>query len=392
MNIMAMPRICNHNRRNRFRGHANYQKAHQRILSHPLESEAQYFQSPSFSTDQIFWPLETASVRKSSVSLITDLLRESWNNCPSGEAVLKCLRDIPETDVEPLCNRLLLAQYRTLPAAIREELEQSGVLIMDKHEDPYWGNPQKVPVLKGQKEHDSYYHFVYFTCDVISDHFRFTIYILPYVEGFTLVKYVAPAVQYIRTIFPVKRIICDGEFPTVDVLLFSEKEQVPWTMRKSKTEAVKKVIRAYILDPKQFLHPRWHLVEIKGGANNETIAIYVTAYKLNGIIKVITKPLWDDLSVEDAINLYVRRFAIDGGYKEKHTFQAVTSSRNWAVRLLLFLISVLLWNVWRLALAWDFLRKTCTLYDEIPLMLTRKIIAHETGEYLVRTWWRLYDR
>ena len=247
-------------------------------------------------------------------------------------------------------------------------------------------------MLKGQNQHDSYYHFVYFTCDIISEHFRFTIYMMPYVEGFTLVKYVEPAVQYVRTLFPVKRIICDGEFPNVDVILFSNKEHVPWDMRKSKTAAVKKAIQIYIDDPDQLLTPQWHEVEITGGTNHQSVKIYVTAYKLNGIIKVITKPLWDNLSVEDAIKLYEKRFKIDGGYKEKHTFQAVTSSRKWNVRLLLFLISILLWNVWRLALAWNFFMKTYMFFDEVPLMLTRKIIGHEIGEYLVRVWWRLLDR
>jgi hypothetical protein len=320
---------------------------------------------------------------------MTELLRSFWKGCPSSEEVLKLLRDIPETDVEPLCNRLLLEQYQALPAVVREELMQSGMLIMDKHADPYWGDPDKVPVLKGQKQHDSFYHFVYFTCDIISEHFRFTIYMMPYIEGFTLVKYVDPAVQYVRTLFPVKRIICDGEFPNVDVLLFSDKEYVPWDMRKSKTIAVKNAIQGYIDDPDQLLNPQWHEVEITGGTNHQSIKIHVTAYKVNGIIKVITKPLWDDLSVEDAIKLYEKRFKIDGGYKEKHTFQAVTSSRKWNVRLLLFLISVLLWNVWRLALTWDFFMKTYMFFDTIPLTLTRKVIAHEIGEYLVRVRWRL---
>jgi hypothetical protein len=162
--------------------------------------------------------------------------------------------------VEPLCNRLLLAQYQALPAIIRKELAESGMLIMDKHEDPYWGDPKKVPAIKGQKQHDNYYYFVYFTCDIVSEHFRFTIYIMPYVEGFSLVKYVDPVVQYVRNIFPVKRIICDGEFPNVDVLIFSDNDLVPWTMRKSKTSAVKKAIQLYIDDPDKLLNPQWHEV------------------------------------------------------------------------------------------------------------------------------------
>ena len=69
-------------------------------------------------------------------------------------------------------------------------------------------------------------------------------------------------------------------------------------------------------------------MEITGETNHQSVKIYVTAYKLNGIIKVITKTLWDNLSVEDAIKLYEKRFKIDSGYKEKHTFQAITSSQN----------------------------------------------------------------
>ena len=80
----------------------------------------------------------------------------------------------------------------------------------------------------------------------ISEHFRFTIYMMPYVEGFTLVKYVEPAVQYVRTLFPVKRIICDGQFPSVDVILFSNKVHVPWDMRKSNNCRSEKAIRTHI--------------------------------------------------------------------------------------------------------------------------------------------------
>ena len=57
------------------------------------------------------------------------------------------------------------------------------------------------------------------------------------------------------------------------------------------------------------------------------------------------------LAPEEAEANYDTRFGIDSGYKEKHSFLARTSSRSWAVRLVLFLISALLWNVWRLALA-----------------------------------------
>jgi len=381
---------CNHKfRHNCFQGHPNYQKASHRILSHPLSSEPIYFETRDFTTDQFFWPIETASVRASSISSIAKLLRTSWNNCPSGEAILHCLRNIPETEVETLCNRMLLTQYQKLPPAVRNELELSGMIIMDYHKDPYWGDPGQVAVSKGQKEHDSYYHFVYFTVDLLSEHFRFTIYVLPRVEGFASRSYLEPALQDIRQILTVRRVIFDGEFTTVDVLIFLEHEGIPWTARKSQTYNVRLALLGYKLDPMQFLHPRWHIVEIKGTRTQQSIFIHVTAYETNGIMKVITKPIWDNQSVDEARRVYKCRFSIDVGYKEKHAFQAVTSTQSWAVRLVLFLISVLLWNVWRLALAWNFIRDLGSQPEKVPLELSRNVITHVLGEYLVVHGWRL---
>jgi hypothetical protein len=386
---MSNPKYHLKQRQRRFRGHSNYRNAHQRILLHPLKSEASFFQIHGFSIDQVFWPLETSSVRGTSISAITDLLRSLENKCPSGEAVLKCLRDIPETEVEAVCNRLLLAQFKCLPAAVRRELEQSGTIISDKHSDPYWGDSGKVAVIKGQNNHDSYFHFIYFTMDLISEHYRFTIYAVPYVEGFPLISYIKPVLQAIKSICPVKRVLFDGEFSNLEDLSFLDQEGIAWDARKSFTPRVKKELSQYKIDPMQFLHPRWHVVEIKGGPNQDTVAVHITAYKLHSLTKVITKPIWDNLSVKDAIALYEWRFAIDNGYKEKHSFQAVTSSRNWAVRLLLFVISVMLWNVWRLALAWDFINGMAWNWDKTPIILTRNVIMHELSEYLVYIWWRL---
>ncbi len=120
-------------------------------------------------------------------------------------------------------------------------------------------------------------------------------------------------------------------------------------------EVVKEEFWGYYLDPAQFLHPRWHVVEITSTSTGKKIAIHVAAYLYHGKMKVVTKPIWYSCPVEEAIRTYNKRFTIDSGYKEKHAFQAVTSTRSWAVRLLLFVISVLLWNTWRLAPAWCFL-------------------------------------
>jgi hypothetical protein len=354
-----------------------------------LKTEATQFETRDFSTGQVFWNLEAASCRQSSVSATADLLRDNWNNAPSGEEVLTILRAIPEMEAEALCNRVILAQYRELPAEMRRELEQSGTVIFDFHEDPYWGDPGKVAVIKGQKEHDAYFHFVYLTADLVSDHFRFTIYVTSRVEGFPVATYLPALLAQVRQVIEPHLLLFDGEIPTVEALQYLDKELVPWNARKSLTKGVKDALHCYIKDPCQFHHRRWHLVEIKSDNGNKSVHVHVTAQDCYGTLKAIIKPVWYSQPPEEAEANYRRRFAIDAGYKEKHTFHARTSSRSWVVRLLLFTVSILLWNVWRLALVWYLLKGLAPLTPAEALQITMKMVAFQLSEYFLYDGWKL---
>ncbi|OLS12424.1 MAG: hypothetical protein RBG13Loki_3960 [Promethearchaeota archaeon CR_4] len=86
---------------------------------------------------------------------------------------------------------------------------------------------------------------------------------------------------------------------------------------------------------------------------------------------------------------YEQRFAIDAGYKDKHGFLARTSSRSWVVRLVLFLVSVLLENVWKLALAWTFLKGLPPLLKVERRELTKKEITNQLYTFLIHEGWKL---
>ena len=372
-----------------FRGHDHYRKAHQQILSHPLKTGSDHFETRDFTAGQFFWNLEAASCRQSSVSATADVLRDYWNNAPSGEEVLAILRAIPEMEAEALCNRVILAQYQALPASMRRELEHSGTVIFDFHQDPYWGDPGKVAVIKGQKEHDAWYHFAYLTADLVSDHYRFTIYVTSRVEGFPVASYLPALLAQVRQVVEPHMLLFDGEFPTVEALRYLDKELVPWNARKSLTKGVKGALDCYFKDPCQFHHRRWHLVEIRSDDAGKSVHVHVTAQDYNGTLKAIIKPVWYSQPPEEAEANYRRRFGVDAGYKEKHSFHACTSSRSWVVRLVLFTMSILLWNVWRLALAWVFLKGLAPLTPEEAMQMTMKMVAFQLSEYFLYDGWKL---
>jgi hypothetical protein len=372
-----------------FKGHANYRNAHRRILTNPFKSEPGYFKTPNFAPPMFFWNLETASSNQSSVSASADLLRERWDGCPSGEEVLAKLRGISELDAEAMANRQLLEQYWKLPADVRGELECCGTGVIDFHEEPYWGDPGKVAVLHGQKVHDSNYHFVYLTADLISPHYRFTVFITSRVAGFPVSSYLPALLAQLRQVVDIHLILFDGEFPTVKVLAYLDKELIPWNARKSMTKAVKDALVVYSQDPWQLQHRGWHLVELTDAKDGESVHAYVTVQSVHGKLKSITRPIWYSQPVAEAEANYGKRFAIDSGYKDKHAFLARTSSQSWVVRLVLFLVSVLMWNTWRLALAWTFLKGLPPLPHSERMILTKKMVTYQIFDFLMYEGWKL---
>ncbi len=155
------------------------------------------------------------------------------------------------------------------------------------------------------------------------------------------------------------------------------------------TPNVKDPLAIYSQDPWQLGHRRWQLVEIKDDSTGESVHVHVVVVVTHGKMKAITKPIWHSQPVEEAEANYNKRFSIDSSYKDKHAFLARTSSRSWVVRLVRFLASVLLENVWRLALAWAFLKGLPPLLKEERRELTKKEITNQLYNFLIFEGWKL---
>ena len=53
----------------------------------------------------------------------------------------------------------------------------------------------------------------------------------------------------------------------------------------------------------------------------------------------------EDISPDEADSLYGIRFNIETGYRDKHLFQARTTSKEMAVRFFILLFAIILWNI-----------------------------------------------
>ena len=53
------------------------------------------------------------------------------------------------------------------------------------------------------------------------------------------------------------------------------------------------------------------------------------------------------MTADEAIKYYDKRFSIETGYRDKHLFQARTTSIHLSIRYVIFLCAIMLWNLWQ---------------------------------------------
>ena len=64
-------------------------------------------------------------------------------------------------------------------------------------------------------------------------------------------------------------------------------------------------------------------------------------------MKALAVPPFLPITPKKAADMYKHRFAIETGYRDKHLFQARTTSNSVSIRLMLFLFAIILWNLWQ---------------------------------------------
>ncbi|OLS12423.1 MAG: hypothetical protein RBG13Loki_3959 [Promethearchaeota archaeon CR_4] len=146
-------------------------------------------------------------------------------------------------------------------------------------------------VLHGQKVHDSNFHIVYLTADLVSAHYSFTIFVTSRVEGFPVASYLPEAPAQVKKVTEPRLLIFDGEFPTVELLSSLEQLGLPWNARKSFTKSVRDALAMYARDPMQLERRCWHITEIKDFRTGKGVHVHVAVQKVHEKLKAISKPI-----------------------------------------------------------------------------------------------------
>lgn len=308
------------------------------------------FNTPRYKPKSFISPIELAATHDWSISGAARFLRDCKLSCPSSELILKCLREDPPDIMEDFINQSLRSYYNALPRKIRNNIEKKGILIIDFHIDPFYGENYNHNIKKGPLKHSTNKGYNYLTADVYNDSFNVTIAVIHRPPKVKTHELFFKLLEKVTCILKPRLILMDGEFPTVRILRKLAEMNVPYIARKNMTQRVKTSLALYKKIEPHNWQRRWHRVDLRDSwIRKLTVPIEVTPQCINDKIKALMKSPFLDITPKQADKLYKLRFNIETGYRDKHLFQPRTCSVNLSTRLFLFLIAIFFWNLWQLS-------------------------------------------
>lgn len=369
-------RLCKNNNQ-------RYKKIHQRLVNLNLLNELSPFNTHKYNSKEYFMAFEYASLHEISIKQTCLMRRLQGKKCPSPEQLMMCCRKVSPEIMTNFINSALHEQFNALPKHIRQQLEKSGTLIIDFHQDCYYGDKDNPHIRKSKTKKSTNLFYEYLTTDLYCKYGCFTIAILhrtPNKKIFSLTKWV---IEQVEKIISLKVVLLDGEFATIDVLDFLQRKDVKFLARKSRTERVKKHLNTFYGTSDWKKKCQWRPIELSSKRSRcKKVDVDICPQDVHGEMKALVKSLGWIITPKYAVKLYRKRFNIETGYRDKHKFQIFTCTKILSTRLLIFLMAILLWNCWQSFLIW--MRSLKCYSRDLPRDFLVQISANWLKFYLIK--------
>lgn len=350
--LRARPQMTNH---------SGFKKLYHRWVKRTYLNEVDFLRTKHFAPLDFLKSLLLASVDNTSITDAFTYHRVQGLGCPSSELALKCCRSIPPTEMEVHVNWALRQQFQDLPPSLRRIFKKEGLVIIDFHGDPYYGNRENPLVTKGPTKRSTQWSYQYLTAALASPRGMQTIAVRFRYPDEPIAALFWDLFAWIEVIVTPKMILMDGEFAKVRVFEGLLQKGIPFVARKNVTTRLFALKLAYELTDNWLNLRHVHVITFQDHSKRHQATVHVIFHQTKGEMKALAFSPQLQFSPKEAEKLYSRRFSIETGYRDKHVFQARTTSPHLSIRLLLYLIAIVLWNLWQAFLFSVFPHKTTTL-------------------------------
>ena len=244
-------------------------------------------------------------------------------------------------------NHALETQFTALPGNLRRQFRKHGVVIIDFHNDPYYGRPDNPDVVIGPRKHGTNLFYSYLTADLLTPRGQLTIAVVPRRPGEAIYDLFWDLLTRVEFLLTPKLLLFDGELATVQVLNSLQEKGYPYIARLKISPRLRPLALAYALTDDWEQKRTFRAITLLDKTKTVETTVHVTFQRIQKEMKALTISPILDLPPQEAEQVYRKRFGIETGYRDKHLLQGRTTSKNLAVRLVLFGMACMLWNLWQ---------------------------------------------
>ena len=284
-------------------------------------------------------------------------LRDKKGFCPSSDAVFYHLNKLDENTVFSVFQRV---NQTLLKQAEEHNVFNRAVWCgLDKHKIPWFGKKKDGHVLGMERVRGTNFGHGYASIECVNSGKRFTLSALPLNQFTTKKKIIAHLVNEARKHIDISRLFLDREFFNIESINMLKELSAPFVIPVIRNKKIDRIIQEFKQKCQKSspYEERYTLIReytLKKGRDSATFTLVIIVEsperfdgEWNMFAYATNIPVTKDNALELA-DSYRSRWGIETGYRVKEEVRGKTCSRNYAIRLFLQLLSILLYNLWQL--------------------------------------------
>lgn len=277
--------------------------------------------------------------------------------CPSSDTVFYHLNKLSEEDV--------LSTFQQINQKMLQQMEKydifSGTIWcgLDIHKTPWFGKNRDIHVLGMERVRGTNFGHGYASIECVEPGKRFTLAALPLNQFTTKRRIIAHLVNETRRHVDISRLFLDREFFNIESINALKELSIFFVIPVKRNKKIEKMIQKFKqkcrnnfpYEEKYVLITEYTLNRGKSSATFTLVIVVEPPKKPDDESNVFAYATNMPVTRNNAIELadsYRRRWGIETGYRVKEEVRGKTCSCNYAIRLFLQLLSIILYNIWQL--------------------------------------------
>lgn len=259
----------------------------------------------------------------------TSSVSRKLGNAPCSDTVLSYFKGIDRYELQSVTSIIFEQQVNDLKS--RELLNMPVPIAFDWHDQMYYGDKGTEMVNGTKPKAGTSYAYQYLTASILVDGRRLTIILTPIKSREHILDYVKDALNRIRSMgIKVRYLLFDGGFSSLDLPRYIEEHGYTYAMRFTPNSVTKQM---NLKDGESSLYPCDRPFEIVRSEDRESKKSYLFATNM------LCRP-------KRVLKRYKERWGIETSYREHNVFLAKTTSKDYTVRLLYYIVAICIYNTW----------------------------------------------